>query len=266
MSSAGTIGVTGAGPQQTTDSLNRLNVFSAGKAGNSDAGPPHEIVSLNRSNASSAGNDVTISTGNAIAIVDQSSNGAASTVVSKEKTATANANLPLIDNESNQNANALQIPVSQQNTIAAQQPAASSKEEKVESSASNPVATETIEVSQDTDMDVDATNNVEGVFGKTTYAEVASDTKLIVAIVDMTENDHFVALDAAKFGKLMSTLNTLVLAQVGKSDKLPGFEDNRLAGGAMRLKCRHRIACLVGFEHSKNKSEGFMERRSIEGH
>lgn len=109
----------------------------------------------------------------------------------------------------------------------------------------NLVGTATTSQQQADEMKVDQTIPLNTVFGNPSYADVAGDVNLIVAVVDMSSNEHFAALGENKFGKLISAMNTMVLSQIGELKNPPGFEDSRLAGGAMRVKCRYRITRMA---------------------
>lgn len=69
------------------------------------------------------------------------------------------------------------------------------------------------------------------------YASVAGEGDLSIAIIDLREGDNMVLMDQTKFTKLGDIINNKLLSNIGKKVELPKIEDSRLVLGATKIKC-----------------------------
>lgn len=82
------------------------------------------------------------------------------------------------------------------------------------------------------------------------YAERVANRDLVMAIVDRRQPDSITALTPERYTALLRLLSDLTNSMVAKVTHPPAILDNRLAGGAMRLKCfdihsRHWLERMV---------------------
>lgn len=67
------------------------------------------------------------------------------------------------------------------------------------------------------------------------YAQVVDN--LCVAIIDERRPGNMQLLDQARFDKLNTLLTDTIMSMIGSKTELPAFDDTRLHGGAMRVRC-----------------------------
>lgn len=67
------------------------------------------------------------------------------------------------------------------------------------------------------------------------YAQVTDN--LCVAVIDQRNPGQMLLLDQKRFDKLNSLLTDTIMQMIGKNTELPVFDDTRLHGGAMRIRC-----------------------------
>lgn len=67
------------------------------------------------------------------------------------------------------------------------------------------------------------------------YAQVTDN--LCVAVIDQRGKGHMQLLDQNKFDKLNACLTDVLMSMIGGNAVLPAFDDTRLHGGAMRIRC-----------------------------
>lgn len=80
-----------------------------------------------------------------------------------------------------------------------------------------------------------------------TFADVAKEGALTLAIMDAYEGDHYAMLSADKFTRISMMINKIIISQLGKRIQPPRIVDSRLAGGVVRIKC------------ADHKSRGWLE-------
>lgn len=69
------------------------------------------------------------------------------------------------------------------------------------------------------------------------YADVAGEGDLSIAIIDLREGDKMVLMDQTRFTKLSDMINNKLLSTIGKNVAKPKIEDSRLVLGATKIKC-----------------------------
>lgn len=67
------------------------------------------------------------------------------------------------------------------------------------------------------------------------YAQVTDN--LCVAVIDQRQVGQMQLLDQKRFDKLNTQLTDIIMAMIGKNTELPVFDDTRLHGGDMRIRC-----------------------------
>lgn len=61
--------------------------------------------------------------------------------------------------------------------------------------------------------------------------------KPLIAIIDQRSRGNMTLMDQQGYDKLYTAITDTIMAQIGKSEVMPEFEDTRLHSGAMRLRC-----------------------------
>lgn len=70
-----------------------------------------------------------------------------------------------------------------------------------------------------------------------TYAEMAKEGFLTVAVIDARGDDDFDMMDQERFAKVQSALNDLMIQQINDGIIPPTVEGSRLAAGALKVRC-----------------------------
>lgn len=72
---------------------------------------------------------------------------------------------------------------------------------------------------------------------RSTYADVAKEELVTLAIIDSRKDDGYAMMSQIQYSKLQGAINSYMLQQLEKGGRAPIFEESRLAGGTMRVRC-----------------------------